>query len=166
MRRAFLDHGLDSRLAADYVGALLSFHLEARAARPRQGGSVYLVDLVREMSEARTAEDAFALQTEIGDVALYLTGVFPDWIHHRHIYGRRAVGLAYYEEMGRRHYALAAASDAAARHDLGQVLDYMAERFVELRQSLNDLVDEHLHLAPRPESIERLCRQALWRGRN
>ncbi len=161
VRRAFLDHGIDDRRVADYVGALLSQHVQGRGDAARPG--VYLVDLVREIAEARTAEHAFSLQAEVGDRALYLAGVFPDWIYHRHRYGRRPVDLEYYEEMGSRYYAAAARHEAAARLELAEVLGFLGDAFVALRQALNDLVDDHLHLAPRPETVERLCRQALYR---
>ena len=166
VRRAFLDHGIDDLEVADYVGALLSFHLQRRGSAPRRGGGRYLVDLVLAMAEARTREDAFRLQTEVGDLALYLAGLFPDWIHHRHTYGRRPVDLGYYEAMGSRYYAAAASNTLAERHDLGGVLGTMADRFGELRQALNDLVDDHLHLSPRPAPVDALCRQALYRIRN
>ena len=162
VRRAFLDHGIEDRRVADYVGALLSHHVHGRAAGGARQG-VYLVDLVREIAEARTSEHAFSLQTEVGDRALYLAGIFPDWIYHRHRYGHRPVDLEYYEEMGSRYYAVAARNAAAARLELADVLAFLAEAFVALRQALNDLVDDHLHLAPRPETVERLCRQALYR---
>jgi len=54
--------------------------------------------------------------------------------------------------------------EAAARYDLDEVLELLADAFVALRQALNDLVDEHLHLAPRPDSVDRLCRRALYRA--
>lgn len=161
VRRAFLDHGIDDRRVADYVGALLSHHVQARGDAARQG--VYLFDLVREIAEARTADHAFSLQTEVGDRALYLAGIFPDWIYHRHRYGRRTVDLEYYEEMGSRFYAVAARHEAAARLEVADVLSFLADAFVALRQALNDLVDDHLHIAPRPDTVERLCRQALYR---
>ena len=163
VRRVFLDHGIEAVRVADYVGALLSYHLQKRGSTPRQGGGVYLVDLVEAMTEARTPEDAFVLQTEIGDVALYLAGVFPDWIYHRNVYGRRPVDLDYYESMGRRFYGTASRSPTAERHGLGPVLEYMSENFPELRQALNDLVDDHLHLARKPSTVDGLCRRALWR---
>jgi len=162
VRRAFLDHGIDDRRVADYVGALLSHHLR-RAAVAGDRGGVYLVDLVQAIGEARTADHAFSLQTEVGDRALYLSGVFPDWIYHRYRYGRRSVDLEYYEDMGRRYYAAAARHEAASRYELADVLELLAEAFGALRQALNDLVDDHLHIAPRPETVERLCRQALYR---
>jgi hypothetical protein len=162
VRRAFLDHGIDDRRVADYVGALLSHHLRREAVAGERAG-VYLVDLVQAIGEARTADHAFSLQTEVGDRALYLSGVFPDWIYHRHRHGRRSVDLEYYEDMGRRYYAAAARHEAASRYELADVLELLAEAFGALRQALNDLVDDHLHIAPRPETVERLCRQALYR---
>jgi hypothetical protein len=167
VRRTFLDHGIDHRVAADYVGALLSYHLQRwETGAHTSGETVYLVDLVRAMTDARSAEEEFALKAEVGNLALYLAGLFPDWVYHRSIYGHRPVGIEYYEDMGRRYYAAAARTEAAQRHALGDVLEYMAARFPALRQALNDLVDEHLHLAPRPTSVDSLCRQALYRVRN
>lgn len=165
VRRAFLDHGVDHRTASDYVGALLSFHAERNSPRPARE-TMYLVDLVRASAEARTPQRAFELQAEAGNLALYLAGLFPDWIYHRFTYGRRPVNLDYYEEMGRRCYAAAARTEPARRHDLGEVLGFLAEEFPILRQALNDLMDEHLHLGARPETVDRLCRQALYRVRN
>ena len=168
VRRVFLEHGIDEGGAvADYVGALLSYHLEARRKdNEPPSESVYLVDLVSAMAEARDPEHAFALQAEIGNRALFLAGVFPDWIYHRSVHGRRSLGLAYYEDMGRRHYAAASCSRVAHHHSLGGVLGFMADRFPVLRQALNDLVDEHLHLGRRPLGADRLCRQAMYRVQN
>lgn len=162
VRRTFLDHGIDDRRVADYVGALLSAHVSG-AVDGGRGQGLYLVDLVRAIAEARTAEHAFSLQTEVGDRALYLAGLFPDWIYHRHRYGRRLVDLDYYEDMGRRYYAAAARHEVAARYELADVLAFLAEAFAALRQALNDLVDDHLHLAPRPDTVDRLWRQARYR---
>jgi hypothetical protein len=166
VRRAFLDHGIDHRHASDYVGALLSYHVQARSTEPREGGGVYLVDLVAAMNEARSPDDAFFLQTQIGNIALYLAGLFPDWIHHRETVGRRPIGLSYYERMGSAHWRAAARTSSAEKYDLGDVLEFMAGRFPALRQALNDLVDEHLELAPKPPGVGALCRQALYRVRN
>ncbi|MEJ2151845.1 MAG: hypothetical protein P8Y29_02565 [Gemmatimonadota bacterium] len=168
VRRVFLEHGIDEGGAvADYVGALLSHHLETRRRdNEPPSESVYLIDLVSEMAEASDPEQEFALQAEIGNRALFLSGVFPDWIYYRSIHGRRSVSLAYYEDMGRLHYAAASRSRIARRHSLGEVLGFMADRFPVLRQALNDLVDEHLHLGRQPLGSDRLCRQAMYRVRN
>jgi hypothetical protein len=166
VRRAFLDHGIDHRRASDYVGALLSYHVQMRSTEPRSGGGVYLVDVIAAMAEARTADDAFLLQTRVGDIALFLAGLYPDWIYTRETYGRRPIGLSYYERMGSAYWRAAARTPAAERYDLGDVLEFMAQRFPALRQALNDLVDDHLDLAPRPPDVSALCRRALYRVRN
>ncbi|MGH7558092.1 MAG: hypothetical protein ACREMD_10035 [Gemmatimonadota bacterium] len=165
VRRVFLDHGIDHRVASDYVGSLLSYHAQRNGPLPARE-TLYMVDLIRASVEAHSPQRAFELQAEAGNRALYLAGLFPDWIYHRFTYGRRPVNLDYYEEMGRSCYAAAARTEPARRHDLGEVLGFLAQEFPILRQALNDLVDEHLHLAPRPESVDRLCRQALYRVRN
>lgn len=167
VRRAFLDHGIDHRRAADYVGALLSYHLQRQqdaAAEPAE--TVYLTDLLQAMRSAKSDEEVFERQTACGNRALFLAGLFPDWIYHRHTYARRPVPLAFYEEMGRQCYGVAARSGPARRHALGDVLEFMSAEFPALRQALNDLVDDHLHLAPRPQTVDTLCRQALYRVRN
>lgn len=165
VRRAFLDHGLDHRIASDYVAALMSHYAQRTENRPARE-TPYLVDLVRASAEARTPQRAFELQAEVGNRALMLAGLFPDWIYHRFTYGRRPLSLEYYEEMGRRFYAAAARTEPARRHDLVEPLGFLGEAFSEVRQALNDLVDVHLHLAPRPETVDRLFRQALYRVRN
>ena len=142
-----------------------SFHAQRNEPRPARD-SLYLIDLIRASAEARTPQRAFELQTEAGNRALYLAGLFPDWIYHRFTYGRRPVNLTASEDLGRRCYASAARAEEARRHDLVEVLGFLAVEIPLLRQALNDLVDEHLHLSPASESIDRLCRQALYRVRN
>lgn len=167
VRRSFVDHGIDERRVADYVGALLSHHLEiAFDGTSRVAGSMYLVDLIAAIEDARSVEEAFELQAGVADRALFLSGLFPDWIYHRETYGRRPVSLSYFEDMGRRFYRAASCSRAARDHDLHDTLALMAHRFEIVRQALNDLSDEHLHLGGRGESVDRLCRRAVYRARN
>lgn len=169
VRQVFVDRGLPDRLLADYVGALLAHFLEGRRLRENAETAprsfVYLVDMVEAARGAGNPQAAFALEARIGDVALFLTGMFPDAIHHRHTYGRRLPGLDYYEAVGRSGYR-AAARHAPARHaDLGELLDAIASRFAEVRRALNELSDSHFCMRRgRVDSVERLLRQALWSG--
>ncbi|MFN2432414.1 MAG: hypothetical protein ABR599_06285 [Gemmatimonadota bacterium] len=167
VRQVFLERGISERAVADYVGALLCHFLEGRRlvedAESAPRSFVYLVDLVQSLRAARDARAAFAMEARIGDVALFLTGVFPDAIYHRQTYGRRLPGIDYYEAVGRSGYR-AAAQHAPARHaDLGDVLDYMASYFGGVRRALNDLSDAHFCIGSRhEESVDRLLRQALY----
>ncbi|HEY7529528.1 MAG TPA: hypothetical protein VIC56_02490 [Gemmatimonadota bacterium] len=167
VRQVFRERGIGEREVADYVAALLAHFLEGR--RLREGGGVatprafvYLVDLVKAAREARDGRAAFAMEARIGDVALFLTGVFPDAIHHRHTYGRRATGLDYYEAVGRSGYRSASQHPPAGHADLAPVLGYLAAEFRGLRHALNELSDRWFWSGPEP--VERLIRQALHNG--
>lgn len=163
VRQVFRDRGISEREVADYVAALLAHFLEGR--RLREGGAatprafVYLVDLVKAAREAPDGRAAFAMEARIGDVALFLTGVFPDAIHHRHTYGRRTTGLDYYEAVGRSGYRSASQHPPAGHADLAPVLGYLAAEFRGLRRALNELSDTWFWTGPEP--VERLIRQAL-----
>jgi hypothetical protein len=167
VRQVFRGRGIGEREVADYVAALLAHFLEGR--RLREGAPaaprafVYLVDLVEAARQAPDGRAAFAMEARIGDVALFLTGVFPDAIHHRHTYGRRTTGLDYYESVGRSGYRSASHHPPAAHADLGPVLDYLATEFRGLRRALNELSDTYFWNGG-PEPVERLIRQALHNG--
>lgn len=166
VRRSFIEHGIDERRVADYVGALLSHHLEANDEAGYGADSMYLVDLIAAIGDARSAEEAFELQTGVADRALFLSGLFPDWIYHRETFGRRPVSLSYFEDMGRRYYRVAAGTRTARERDLHNTLSLISRRFDIVRQALNDLSDEHLHLGGRGENVDRLCRRTIYRARN
>jgi hypothetical protein len=166
VRQVFVERGISERSIADYVGALLSYFLEGkrlRAAASEPRSFVYLVDLIESARRARDSQVAFACEARIGDVALFLTGVFPDAIHHRQTYGRRLPGLEYYEAVGRSGY-LSAAQHPPPRHaELAGVLGFIASEFREVRKALNELADEYFCMGPaRRDSVERLLRQALF----
>jgi hypothetical protein len=164
VRHVFRERGIDDRTIADYVGALLAHFQEGKRLRndgdaaPRS--FVYLVDMIESVGRARSRGAAFALEARIGDVALFLTGIFPDAIVHRQTYGRRAPGLEYYESMGRLGYHSASRHTPAQHAELSDVLSFMASEFRVVRKALNVLSDTYLCLSRR-ESIDRLLRQAL-----
>ncbi len=166
VRQALLAKDIAEREVADYVGALLAHFLEGERLRsqddPAPRSFVYLVDLIESARLARDARAAFAMEARIGDVALFLTGVFPDAIYHRQTYGRRLPGLEYYEAVGRSGYHSAAQHPPPRHAELAQVLAIMASRFSLLRKALNDLSDTYFCLTRGGESVDRLLRQALY----
>lgn len=167
VRQVFLGRGIAEREVADYVGALLAHFLQGERLRsqdePAPRSFVYLVDLIESARRARDARAAFAMEARIGDVALFLTGVFPDAIYHRQTYGRRLPGLEYYEAVGRSGYHSAAQHPPPRHAELAQVLALLASRFSALRKALNDLSDTYFCLTRgNGESVDRLLRQALY----
>jgi hypothetical protein len=94
------------------------------------------------------AEEARPLFRRIADIALFTSGVFPDYLrtatrrapraHRSHaIPPRREV----YEEHGRRFYRLAAAAEPGPE---GRILETLAEEFPMARKSLEILSDRYL----------------------
>jgi hypothetical protein len=167
VRQVFLDKGISERSVADYVSALLAHFMQGSRLRSDAESAprsfVYLVDLIEAVRRARSHQAAFAMEARIGDVALFLTGVFPDAIYHRQTYGRRLPGIDYYEAVGRSGYRSAAQHPPARLAELGEVLAYMASEFRLVRRALNDLSDGYFCMTRgKGESVDRLLRQALY----
>lgn len=162
LRRSLLDGGVESRLLADYVTSIfLHFAREARAHRVAEYDDReyrYLVDLVEAIADAE-GRHGFLLRAHLGNFALWLSGLYPDWIHHRM---RRKGGpdLGYYETMGRTGFSLAADDPFARRQRLDGCYRDAARTFSALRRAMNRFSDRFL--APRPASpVDRLLRQVV-----
>ena len=156
------DHGL-----ADYVSdILIQFAHGGRAERiAEHDDQSYetLTSLVAEV-DSPDAPRSFLVRQHLGNYALWLSGLFPDRIETRR-WRRGGPGLDYYDELGRRGFALAAEHRLANEVGMRTVFEHAAERFVKLRVALNRVSDTLLF--PRRSSPERLMRQvrdeSRWR---
>ena len=159
VRHALLEQGFRDRTVADYLTALLlEYGRGSRAYQVEEGDPAelrYLVDHVDALSTAQ-GRRAFLLEAHLGDLALWLSGLFPDWIEHRRN-RRGSPGLSYYEELGSGGYRRAAQHRDAEGHGIDRVYRSCAEYFPVLRVALNRLSDRHLF--PGAGSVERLLRQ-------
>ena len=160
VRHALLQREIHDRQLADYTAALLlEFAIAGRAHRVDGGEGEpfhYLADVMAAMQEAR-GEREFLLRVHLGNLALWLAGVFPDWIATR-VQRRGAPPLSYYDEMGAAGFRMAAGSSLALRHGLGDLFLGVADRFSDVRSALNSLSDT-LFFPHTRESVERLLRQ-------
>ena len=158
-RHALRDVGEADRTLADYVAAiLLHFGMGDRATRVGESDDEIYTTLV-ELSQALESADAprsFLVRAHLGNYALWMSGVFPDYIETRR-WRRGGPDLDYYEEMGRRGFSLAADHRLAAQHGLTALFESAASRFPVLRQALNNVSDALLF--PRHHSPEKLMRQ-------
>jgi hypothetical protein len=166
VRHALLEDGFDDRTLADYIAAILvEFGRAGRANQAdREDGQTfhYLADIVEAM-EVATGQRAFLLRTHLGNFALWLTGLFPDYITAR-VERRGAPGLSYYEAIGSTGYRLAADSGDAGDYGIEPVLRTCADSFPALRVALNRIADRYLF--PRNgDSVDRLLRQVADRFR-
>ena len=104
------------------------------------------------------------MRAHLGNYALWVSGLFPDYIEHRKVQ-RGGPDLEYYSEMGRRGFRLAADHRLAHDHGLAQLYLVAAERFDRLRFALNQVSDTLLF--PHVHTPDRLMRQvrdeARWR---
>ncbi|MEO7458143.1 MAG: hypothetical protein ABIY52_17930 [Gemmatimonadaceae bacterium] len=167
VRHALQRLGEGDRALADYVAAVfLHFGMRDRAHRVGEADDqVYstLADIAADLDDP-DGQRSFLVRTHLGNYALWLSGLYPDYIEHRR-WRRGGPDLDYYEEMGRRGYRLAADHRLAENHGLATLYATAAERFGLLRAALNDVSDALLF--PDRYSPERLMRQvqseARWR---
>ena len=112
--------------------------------------------------ESADPQRSFLVRAHLGNYALWMSGVFPDYIELRR-WRRGGPDLDYYEEMGRRGFTLAADHRLAAQHGLTALFEAAAARFPVLRPALNNISDALLF--PHYHSPEKLMRQVerKWR---
>lgn len=159
VRHALREEGEESRALADYVAAvLIAFGMRGRAERVAESDDERYDTLARLLQDVddRDAKRAFLVRAHLGNYALWLSGLFPDYIEHKR-WRRGGPDLDYFEEMGRRGYRLAADHRLAEQHGLRPLYASAAERFEVLRAALNNLSDRLLF--PNVHSPERLMRQ-------
>jgi hypothetical protein len=154
----------DMRLA-DYVAAIL-MHFGVRDAAHRiSEADDQTYETLAELSgdvDDPDARRAFLVRAHLGNYALWLSGLFPDYIESRR-WRRGGPDLEYFEEMGRRGYKLAADHGMAAQLGLSPLFALAAERFALLRIALNGISDSLLF--PNVHSPDRLMRQVRNEGR-
>lgn len=159
VRHALREEGEDSRALADYVAAvLIAFGARGRAERVAESDDEQYDTVARLLQDVddRDTKRAFLVRAHLGNYALWLSGLFPDYIEHKR-WRRGGPDLDYFEEMGRRGYRLAADHRLAEQHGLRPLYASAAERFEVLRAALNTLSDRLLF--PNVHSPERLMRQ-------
>jgi len=134
------------RAVINYLANLLSLFVRTdRVYRPdeEEASYEYLADLAAQAAQANERR-RFILHAHIGNYALYLTGVFADWLEYRHRYRRRPLDARYYTDMGRSGYRDAAASRLARAYDLEDVFLRLALTFDHYRERLNVLARDYL----------------------
>jgi hypothetical protein len=168
VRKALTEQGIEERDVADYVACLLAEFSSARRVHTispeHKKAYHYFVDMMTDFLEASSYE-AFLLRSHMGNYALFMTGLFPDYVYRKATYGRKAPGFEYYEKVGSQSYRWAAQHRIADRYQIAHVLALLSERFRYVRVALNQLADEYLSIDERPESLDKMLRQIFF-GKN
>jgi hypothetical protein len=146
VRHALRTSGLNDREVADYLSAvLLEFGQRDRAWRIDWNDDQrhrYLVDILSDL-DATVGDRRFKVMVHLGNYALWLSGLFPDYIAARRI-RKAGPDVAYYEALGSRGFGLASDHALAEEYGLDAVLRTAAERFPALRTALNAVSDRLL----------------------
>ena len=139
LRRA----GIDDRDLADYLAALLlDFGRRDRAWRVDWNDDEchrYIVDILVDL-EASEEPRRFKVMAHLGNYALWLAGLFPDYIAARRL-RNGGPDVGYYDAMGRRGFGMASDHALAASHGLDGIYRAAAERFPSVRTALNGVSD-------------------------
>lgn len=167
VRQALLGSGEKDRVLADYAASiLLHFGLHDRAQRVAETDDDTFDTLagLLEAAEGADPRRAFLVQAHLGNYALWMSGMYPDFIERRR-WRRGGPTLGYFEQMGQRGFELAAQHRLANEHGLALLFGLAAARFPVLRIALNRISDAVLF--PNHHSPDRLMRQvrdeARWR---
>ncbi len=158
-RHAMLQSGEDEVMLADYAASiLLHFGLRGRANRIADADDE-TYDTVAALAgevEGPDIRRTLLVRAHLGNYALWLAGIFPDYIEHRR-WRRGGPPIDYYDEMGQRGFQLAAEHRLANEHGLKPMFAMAAERFGVMRVALNRVSDTLMF--PNVNSPERLMRQ-------
>lgn len=136
------------RRTIHYLSNLLALFSNSERLHRVQAGETqdydYLVDL---MHEARNAghERRFLVLSQIGNYALFLAGWCAPWIEHRRRYFNRPLGLDYYCNMSRAHFASAAKHELADTFGLKPVFAQLALRFDYYRGGIEKMAGTAVH---------------------
>lgn len=167
-RRSFLDNKIDDRNVTDYVACLLAeFCYLTRVhtiSNQHTKSYHYLTDMMLDFFDA-TSHEAFLIRSHLGNYALFMTGVFPDWIYTKATYGRKAPGFDYYEKMGSSSYRWASQHQLALKYSLAEILAKLADSFRPVRIALNTLADNYIVLDQRPDRLDKMLRQVFFGGK-
>jgi hypothetical protein len=158
-RHAMLQSGEDEVILADYAASiLLHFGLRGRANRVAASDDEQydtLAALVGEV-DGPNARRTLLVRAHLGNYALWLAGMFPDFIEHRR-WRRGGPPIDYYDEMGQRGFQLAAEHRLANEQGLKPMFALAAAHFGVMRVALNRVSDTLMF--PNASSPERIMRQ-------
>ena len=159
VRHALLRAGEGDRAISDYLTAiLLAFGARGRATRISDADDELYDTLAALLDDVndRDPRRAFLVRVHLGNQALWIAGLFPDYVEQRK-WRRGGPDLGYFEELGRRGFELAAEHRIAEQYGMAELYSAVAARFGLLRVALNSLSDTLLF--PNVNTPERLMRQ-------
>ncbi len=148
VRNVLLKEDILEREVADYVAEVLAeFALLTRLRKQNPSDPQpleYLFEMVAALEQMEEGE-RFAMQTHIGNYALFQSGIYPNQVLHR-VQRRGAPGFKYYEEMGSAYFRMAGTHFLAKKLDMVAIYNTLGEAFHVTRLALNHLSEKLVFL--------------------
>lgn len=107
-----------------------------------QRAFTYLWEMIDEAERAEPRH-RFLIYSHIGNYSLYLSGVFADWLEHRHRHGRRIMHPGFYRDFGRAYFERASSHHMARQYGLDGVFAHLAGAFDDYRHALEHIAPAH-----------------------
>lgn len=145
VRRAFQNAGIRGRELSDYVAAVMLAFGQMTQGKLSEEASPYISDLLIMLQDAGPRQ-RLLIQTHIGDMTMFISGIFPDRVR-RQCDRRGAPSLAFYEQIGQSQYHSAAQDLKAREAGMDKVFLSLADNFHDIRCVLNDMSDRVFHLS-------------------
>ncbi len=159
VRRAFLRHDLYDTTLADYCASLLVSFVGQKPPEDPENEPyryAYLIDHLAALSEAAQS-DVFFLHNQLGNYALFLSGMFPNYVRYQ-AHHRFGPSFRYYEQLGAMSYHIASQHEVAHSTGLSSVLEGVAMNFRPIRKALNHVSEGYLRFGA---TLEHLVIHAL-----
>jgi len=136
--------GLDSAELADYISGVLESFLKSGRDPNSLGSIFYLIDWAKKV-EVTSQGERYELYIAAGNHLLFLTGIFPQFIHRRTV-RKGAPGLHFYETVAKNSFYAASEHPYSRAAQTDSLYATLAEEFTDLRAILNDLADRLITL--------------------
>jgi hypothetical protein len=144
VRRVLNNAGLESRELADYIAIVLIHCLESHELHETAWPRLYWIDLLESLEHV-TGRDRFYKILDWANLALFITGVFPDYIEKR-VARCGAPSLPFYESVGASCYRMVQGHALADEFNLKSVFSALGDAFSVARQALNVLRDRMIFI--------------------
>ena len=140
-RHALLKENVTDDEIADYVAALLlEFGMRDRAFRLGVSDDAiyqYFIDLNLDGISESQPWRKFNLHAHLGNMALWMAGLFP-----QHIQNKRCLSLRYVDGIGRKGYLKASLNPKAKQLEMDKLFEKLVDSYSCIRLALNDIGEQ------------------------
>ncbi len=137
----------DKKVSNYIVNVLTKFAKSSRLFKIVEGEEEsynYIVDMIADSLRSDNIRK-FYTYCHIGNYALFLTGMVPEYIEYRYEYKQRPVDEHYYVDFGKAYFSLASEHINARENRLSDTLSQLSEGFEVVVQVLRFMNSEYLY---------------------